>query len=337
MHQLPDIEFPAKHLSCYESVLLNCLRYQGLTEETPLVGTQAFFVFAPDDFTVSSRFNAVDEEWQRIYGYQVETQAVPTPTALREALIERLQADQPACLPVDLYALPHTLHYQQLHQHHYINIWGYDDERYYMVCPYYRFKGWVKAELIHNGFFSSVVAARGAYLIGVPEFHIPRLTTEQVSQLVEESCRYMLNLDIPQTLIHQEPRYLGLTGIHTFTAHFQALLTGEADESTHRTRYINLSRHLMAVGYSRHWFHKLIQSCQPALITPAQANELDSLFTQVVQAWNAIGLRLGMGVHGQRAALRQRVVGQLQQVAEQETHLFNTLLGMLPTYEGGTI
>jgi len=337
MHQLPDIEFPAKHLSCYESVLLTCLKYQGLSEETPLVGTQAFFVFAPAEFTVSSRFNAVDKEWQRVYGYQVETQAVSTPAILRETLIQRLEADQPTCLPVDLYALPHTLHYQQLHQHHYINIWGYDDERYYMICPYYRFKGWVAAELIHDGFFSPVVAARGAYLIGVPDFNIPPLTTEQVSQLVEESCRTMLNLAVPATLSHLETRYLGLAGIRTFTKYFAALVTQENDESAHKARYINLSRHLMAVGYSRHWFHKLIQNCQPALTTPEQAAELDTLFIQVVQAWNAIGLRLGMGVHGQRAAMRQRVVTQLQQVAEQETRLFNTLLGMLPDYEGGTI
>lgn len=340
MHKLQDSEFPSKHLTCYESVLIASLKHQGPIQEALLLGTQAYFVFSPDDFTISPRFNSVDEEWKRVYNYQVQTLLVTDRVDLKNKLVSLLNADVPICLPVDLYSLPHTLHHQQLHQHHYVNIFGYDDDRYYMVCPYYRFKGWVDTELIHSGFFSPVVKARGAHLSYMPKLRLSPLSTQVVSNLVEENCRYMLNLAVPPTMTDVNPSYLGLAGIQTFIRHFQTLISEQdesSDTSSHKTIYINLSRHLMAIGYSRYWFHKLIQSCQPALFTPATADEVQNQFTNAAQAWKAIGMRLGMGVHGQRAAMIQHVVRQLKQIQEQETHLFNSLLGTLPDYEWGTI
>lgn len=338
MLKLQEIEFPSKQLTCYESVLITALKYQGLADETALVGTQAGFVFSPADFSVSPRFHSVDEEWARIYGYQVETLAAAEPSDLRDKVVARLHAGRPVCLPVDLYSLPHTLHYQQLHQHHYVTIFGYDEAYYYMICPYYRFKGWVEAALIHSGFFSPVVEAKGAHLICLPDLgKLPALATERVSELVEENCRYMLNLAVPEVMTQEAPHYFGLEGMRTFAQQFQKRVTEGGDDPASRAVYINLSRHVLTIGYSRYWFYQLIQSCQPGWLTPPLAGELQRQFTEVTQSWNAIGLRLGMGVHGQRLEMMQRVARQLEQIQERESRLFNTLLAALPDYEWGII
>lgn len=337
MLKIEEIEFPSKYLNCYESVLITTLKYQGLADETPLVGTQACFVFSPADFTVSPRYNTLDEELARLYDYQAETVVAADQDDLKNKLVSLLDRGVPVCLPVDIYSLPHTLHYQQLHQHHYVNIFGYDDTQYYMVCPYYRFQGWVDMALVHDGFFSPVAKAKGGHLICLPELKLPALSAQTVSDLVEENCRYMLNLAAPNNIA---PQYLGLEGLRTFTQQFQQLVNeqGEGgDDPASKAIYINLSRQIMMIGYSRHWFYKLIQSYQPAWLTAELAGGLESQFTAASQAWNAIGMRLGMGVHGQRAGMMQRVVRQLEQVQEQESRLFNSLLGALPDYEWGTI
>jgi ABC-type multidrug transport system ATPase subunit len=41
--KLESAGFPNKHLACYESALMGILKYMGLANETPLMGTQAYF------------------------------------------------------------------------------------------------------------------------------------------------------------------------------------------------------------------------------------------------------------------------------------------------------
>lgn len=340
MLKLQDIEFPSKYLTCYESALLASLKYLGAVDEARLMGTQAYFVFSPSDFSISPKFNSIDEEWKRVYGCQVKTMVAVDKEDLRDKLISQLHAGIPVCLPVDLYSLPHTLHYKQLHQHHYVNVFGYDNGRYYMICPYYRFKGWVDADLIHDGFFSPIVSTKGAYLFYITEQPASPLSTQNIGTLVEENCRYMLNLAVPQTMADTEPAYLGLAGLATFTHKFQELTSGqneETDELFYKSIYINLSRQTTAIGYARYWFHQLIQTCHPPLLTEASAEDLQGQFAHVTQSWKAIGMRLGMGVHGQRIEMIQQITSRLKQVHEQETRLFNTLLGALPDYEYGTL
>ena len=333
MLTLDNIEFPSKYLTCYESVLMTLLIYQGVTEETLLMGTQAYFVFSPTEFTISPKFNSVNTEWGRLYGLQPDIVTVADKDDLHQIFVSRLDAEVPVCLPVDLFSLPHTLHHQQLHQHHYINIFGVENDRYYMVCPYYRFQGWVEAALIHDGFFSSVVAARGAFLITLPPFTLPPADPQTILTRIEENCRYMLNLAIPESLTDVGGDHLGVAGIKTFAHHFQQVADAPDNGLTDKHGYINLSRHITAVSHSRYWFHKLIQSYQPDLLS----NDLHTQFADVIQSWKAIGIRLGMGVHGQRAHIIQTVAASLQNMHEQETRLFNTLLGALPQYEQGTL
>ena len=330
MLKLDKIEFPSKYLTCYESVLMTLLKHQGVTETAPLMGTQAYFVFKTADFSISPKFSSIDEEWQRLYSFQVETLPATNETDLYHKLRSRLDANVPVCLPVDLYTLPHTLHHKQLHQHHYITIFGHDNGRYYMVCPYYRFQGWVEANLIHSGFFSNVVSTRGNHLITIPQLAFSPLSPQNITTLIEKNCHYMLNLVIPPTLTNVASPFLGLKGIHTFSHHFQQL---SIDNPEHKPIYINLSRHSTAVGHSRYWFHKLIQNTQPNLLTANLQNQ----FTDIVQAWKTIGIRLGMGIHGQRAQMIQQVSHRLRQIHQQETRLFNTLLGALPNYQQGTL
>lgn len=337
MLQLETVEYPHKFLTCYESVLMTLLKYQGITEEALLMGTQAYFVFSPAEMSLSARFNSVDEEWHRLFGCRVETAPAESEQVLHQKLVARLEAGVPVCLPVDLFLLPHTLHHQQLHQHHYVTVFGVENGRYYMVCPYYRFQGWVEAELLHSGFFSPVVAAKGAFLITLPQFELPPISEPTIHTWIEENCHYMLNLAVPEALAGVAPRYLGVQGIQTFDGHFQQMVDEPDHVITYQSQYINLSRHFTTVGHSRYWFHQLIQNYCPTLFSENSANELQNLFAEAIQAWKALGIRLGMGVHSQRAKTVRQVALDLKKMVELETRLFNTLLGTLPHYEQGTL
>ena len=332
-----NIDLPSKYLSCYESVLMTLLKVQGIHDEAALFGTQTYFVFTPEPISLSSRFNSVDEEWQRLYGYQVEVTPIPDEAALRQGITNSLARDTAVCLPVDIFALPHTMHYQQLHQHHYVNIFGHNNGRYYLVCPYYRFQGWVEAALVYDGFFSPVVAAKGANLISLPQVERPSLTNEAVVTLIEQNCRWMLNLAVPAALAGVERHLLGLAGLQTFATTFQQMADTPDGTTVYKADYINLSRHLTAVGHSRYWFQQLLVEHGAALFAPEFREQLSEQFTAVIQTWKSLGLQLGMGVHGQRGAILQRVAASLHTMYEQETRLFNTLLGALPTYEQGIL
>lgn len=337
MLSVDTIAYPSKYLSCYEAVLMTLLKHQGIHDEAALFGTQAYFVFTPEPLGISPRFNSVDAEWQRLYGYQVQVQSIADEAALRRAVDHNLAQGVPVCLPVDIFALPHTMHYQQLHQHHYVNLFAVENGRFYLVCPYYRFQGWVDAALVHDGFFSPVVAAKGATIITLPMVERPLLTAAAVLNLIEDNCRAMLNLATPPALASMAPPLIGLAGLQTFAANFQQMADTPDSAVVFKSDYINLSRHLTAVGHSRYWLQQLIAQQGSALFSPDAQETIAQQFTAVIQAWKSLGLQLGMGVHGQRAAIIQRVAAGIQEMHKQETRLFNTLLGALPTYEQGTL
>ncbi|MCA9956119.1 MAG: hypothetical protein H6657_15470 [Ardenticatenaceae bacterium] len=337
MLSVDTIEYPSKYLSCYESVLMTLLKHQGINDEAALFGTQAYFVFTPEPMGISPKLHSVDDEWQRLYGYQVQIQPIADEAALRHVVNHNLAQGVPVCLPVDIFALPHTMHYQQLHQHHYVNLFAAENGRYYLVCPYYRFQGWVDAALVHDGFFSPVVAAKGAVVITLPQVERPFLTEATVLNLIEENCRFMLNLAAPAALAQEALHLLGLAGLQTFATTFQQMADTSDSAVVFKSDYINLSRHLTAVGHSRYWFQQLIAQQGSGLFSPGSQEMLAGEFTAVIQAWKSLGLQLGMGVHGQRAAIIQRVAAGIQEMHKQETRLFNTVLGALPTYEQGTL
>lgn len=328
MYKLDHIELPSKHLTCYESVLMTLLKAQGIHEESAFMGTQATFLFSPDAFSISAKVSSVDDNWKRLYGFEINSVSILDEADLQQKLIALLAEGTPVCVPVDLFVLPHTLHHQQLHQHHYVNLFAYENGRFYMVCPYYRYQGWVDAQLIVTGFFSDVVRARATQLITIPPCTRPEIDEEQVNEIIEDNCQTMLNLSSPDSF---DPQYVGLVGITTFTNQLQQL--AEQEIMHHKDIYVNLSRHATSIGNSRYWLHQLIQNYHPNILS----SELGQQFANSTQAWKAVGMQLGMVAHGQRPDIMQRVFSSLQTIQQQETRLFNSLLGVLPTYEQGIL
>jgi hypothetical protein len=332
--KLEGAEFPSKYLECYESALITILRYMGLPEETPLMGTQVYFVLGEDGLSISPRFNRIDEEWKRVHGLAVEALPVVDETDLRDKIVARLCEGMPVCLPVDIYSLPHTPHYNNLHQGHYVDLFGYDDARYYMVCSYYRFMGWVDRDLIHSGFFSPIIEHR--YLNFIPELKLEKLSSERVYSLVLESCRNMVGLTVPDELVGVDPQHLGLAGIRTLSVLSRRLVAGQCRDLP-RQALLRVSRQSAWVGYSRYWFHELIRTCQQRLLPVDVMTDVQEQFATVVQSWRDVGVRLGAGVHGNRPEMIKRSVFRLEQIYWQEERLFNRLLGALPDYEEGKL
>jgi hypothetical protein len=276
----------------------------------------------------------VEEEWKRVHCLVVEMVPVTTEIDLRHEILAKLDSGLPVCIPVDLYFLSHTPHRGRLHQDHYVNIFGYDNGRYYMVCPYYRFMGWVDSDLIHSSFFSPVIEDKN--LLFVPELRVDVLPSQKVYSLVQESCRYMLGLAIPEALADMNPQHLGLAGIRTLSSLLQELAAEQVEGRTH-SAFLNLSRQLMWVGYSRYWFHRLMRTCHECLLPTELADEFQRMFDDVAQSWRQTGVRLGAGVHGGRPNMVEQSVFQLKQVYRQEERLFNNLIGALPDYEEGKL
>jgi acyl carrier protein len=352
MVKLEDVEFPSKYLNCYESVLVTILKHMGLSEKVlvTLMGTQAHFVLREDIYCVAPRFNRVDEEWERIHDLKVESLPITDEADLRGEIASRLDRDIPVCLPVDIYALPHTLHYNQLHQHHYVDIFGYDDGRYYMVCSYYRFRGWVDEELVHAGFFAAPEVREHVYmppgvwdfemrlpldtpfLLYVPELKLCALSPDRVRDLVEKNCRYMLGLDVPQVLVDADPQCLGLAGVHTLSNLVRYAWSSQDGGLPHYI-LLNLSRQLMWVAFSRYWLCELIRAYQDDLLPAGGRNDLWGQFETVVQMWRTIGARLGSDAHTGDPELMERAAVGLEKAYKQEARLSITLLEALPGIE----
>jgi hypothetical protein len=329
--ELAGAEFPSQYLGCYEATLITILKYMGLRDETPLMGTLASFVLWEDALSVSPRLNRLEDEWERIHGLRIQSLPITSEAELRDKLVAQLDAGRPVCLPVDLYFLPHTPYYEYLHDYHYVAIFGSDDRRYFMVCPYYRFKGWVDVDVVHAGFFSAVIRHR--YLIVAPELTLKPLPLERVFDVIQENCDAMLGRT---TLAVAPQQRHGLSGIRAFSALLVNLL-GRQDQAALRPVLLNMSRQLLEVSYSRYWFHRLIQVEQEEWLPLDKVDKLHQQFEETVQAWRAVGLTLGAGIHGEHAGMEDQVARQLDHVYKQEERLFNHLLAALPHYEGGRL
>ena len=326
MIKLEQAGFPSKYLDCYESALMAILKYMGLLDETPLMGTQAYFVLKKEHLSVYPRFHLIHEEWKRIHGLVVKTVPVDDETDLQSQIEDRLGSGMPVCLTTDIYFLPHTSYHERLHQMHFIDVFGYDDERYYTVCPYYRFEGWMSKDVLHTSFLSP--ATESKCLMFVPELKCEALSADQVHNLVRENCEYMLGLVVPEEQSGTDPRYLGLAGIRTYSAFLQELAASPGDLPNQAAM---LSAQTMAIGYSRYWFHRLLKESLPADVIDV----LEIQFTDVVRSWKATGARFGAAVLADNREMMKRAARRLEDVYEQEYQVSNYLLGALPDYEEG--
>lgn len=337
MNLVENIEFPSKYLDCYEAVLITILKYMGLPDEKLMMGTQAYFYFSlgTGGARILPRYNQIPAEWERVFSLSIKSMVIENEASLRDQLISKLESEMPVCLPVDLFWLPYTPHYQRLHQTHFINIFGYEHERYYVICPYYRFEGWVDAERINKGFFE-LEGRLSRNIIVVPAFELKVLTDERVQGLIQESCQNMLGLRIPAELTGIDPKYLGLSGISTLASYLKQKLAANTI-MLRSNDLLDLSRHLMSVGNSRYWFHKLMEQHQGNLISRELTIELQNQFGDIVSLWRGIGRMLGASVHTDNPEKIESVIMYLGKVYDQEKLLFNGLLGALPDYEEGLI
>src|SRR6185436_4004293 len=245
MLKLDDVEFPSKHLNCYEAVLILLLETLGLVDSAPLMGTQAYFVLQGEQPNVFPRYNRLEEEWERVYGLQVETWSVTDGADLQAKVATLINQGLPVGLPVDLYDMSHTPHHLKLHQYHCVAIFGYHDHQYYVVCPYYRFRGWVEETVLVTGLFSDIIENKA--LVFVPELRLAPLTVERLQALVEESCAYMLGLRRPPRLAEADPERLGVAGIQTLRGVLDTLAP-QINQDESRQTLLNLSRQLTMVG-----------------------------------------------------------------------------------------
>lgn len=305
----------------------------GWPDISALVGTQAYFVFDQADLGVRPRFNRIQDEWQRIYRLSVQYTAVSTEFQLNEQIAASLDDRLPVCLPLDIFWLPYTPHYQRLKQIHFVNIFGYDRGKYYIVCPYYRYMGWLDAAHIHTAFFASS-SGLSRNIISIPYQEAVALSEEQVYRLVQESCQNMLGLTIPEALAEMDPQHLGLVGISTFASCLQEalspqrlpMLTGEL---------LDLSRHLMSIGNSRYWFYKLIEPYNQSLFYLNGMPNPQEQFETVTRSWRGIGRMLGTIVHTGKSEKAAWISRCVKEISADESKLFSNLLGALPGYEAG--
>lgn len=311
------------------------LKYMGLTQEVLLMGTQTFFVLREDELRVSPRFSPIAEEWKQIHDLQVESVAIVNQQDLQDRVRVKLNEGLPLCLPIDIYYLPNTSHQGHLHQPHFVNIFGYAENSFYIVCPYYGFAGWLDSDLIYTGLLSPVIEPK--CIIFVPQLTIEVLSLEQVSALVQQSCQYMLGLGVPENFSTAAPQDLGLPGIRTLSTILQKQVANLKVPGPKEFPPLSLSRQIMAVGYSRYWFHQLFQNYQAGLISSDAAAQLQTQFETLTQAWVAAGLRLGAAIHNRRSEIMEYVAFQLEEIHRQEEEAFNFLLGALPNYEGGSL
>lgn len=333
------VEYPSQYLECLESVLVTILNYMGWSDTPALMGTQAYFRFDPDNWDVRSRYNRIYEEWNRIYGITLENSAISSEAQLNEQILAKLTERIPVCLPLDVYWLPYTPHYQRLYQLHFVNIFGYKDDSYYVVCPYYQFTGWVELEHIYTSFFSRS-GGFSRRVLWLPFKKYSPLSSEKVRQLIIESCQSMIGLTIPNPLTEIQPQYLGLEGIKTFSAQFiNAISCDKSNISpTHLT---NLSRHLLSVGNSRYWLHELLKQNSHLLLTSEVVDSFQKQFETVFRAWRGLGRTLGMLIHAEKSGTgskkHEAISKHLEKLYSGECSLFYNLLDALGECETGVL
>lgn len=323
MVKLEPVPFNSDHLGCYELAMVSILKYMGLAQVAPLMGTQAYFVLRKVSFSISPWFNWwISEEWKRVHGLTIENLPVSNETDLRDEIIVKLNEGMPVCLLGDTYFLHHTPYYKRIHYYHFVDIFGYDNDRYYVVCPYFRFTDWVDLDIVHTSFFSSLTERKS--LVYVPELKIQRLSVQRVRSLAQESCQYMLGWAVPETLIEVERECLGLAGINAFASQLQEQM-GNQDEDI-PLKVMLLSAQILNVGNSRYWFHELLQAYRPHLILVETMADLQAQFTEIVQSWKVAALMLVKGLFANRLPeMTERAALRLKRLCRQEDQLFNCL------------
>ncbi len=309
----------SEYLNCLDAVLITILKAMGLRDEASLLGRRGFFVVPAEGLEISPRIHPVEREWADCL--DLVHRPLPTAAELDEAIDDALGRGLPVCLSVDLYSWPHTPHFEQRRQRHYVAIFGAEGTQYHVLCPYYGFEGPVPRQQLHTSYRSSGSGLEG--LLTVERLSPVTPSVEEVEALARQSCEYMLGSAMPQGMEDVDPRLLGRAGIVTFASRLETLIETHGENLHEIDGLADLSRRLMDVGYSRHWLSRLLSAHGVGLL-PGK-NRLHHRWSEVVQAWIAVGKRLAMGLYGRRDAMIAQSLRRVAQLADMETALFTGL------------
>lgn len=326
MVKLAPVEYHSDYLDCGEVTLMQILRSMGLSEEVPLMGTQTYFVFREEKGDIAPRYHFTAHEWRRVYNLIVHEAVLHEAEQLDTVVTEKLDTGIPVCIPVDTYHLPHTSYYNRFHELHHINIFGYDSDRFFVVCPRYRFTGWVDRSLVHISFRSPTVDLKYMYFIDhLPEIHLP---PEQAQSLILDSCQYMLGMRRPEPVRHMGDHLLGLAGMRSFSRFFRGLEATEPEVRIGQVR--NLQGQISGVGNSRYWLHRFLQRSWDGFMSASEQEAMSELLSDITQSWKVTALMLVKGIIGERLDdLFPRAATRLERLADQEEHFFRRLLQTL--------
>lgn len=329
MRLIENVEFPSGYLDCYEATIITILKFMGLASDSLIMGTQVFFYFKLENngAFIFPRSNQIQQEWENIFGLTVKTESVLNEKSLREIISSKLRLRLPVCLPTDLYFLPYTPHFGSLHQRHFLNIFGYDQNRYFVVCPYYRYSGWLEEEEIIRSFFS-LDSGVGLNVMFIPNYESRKLPLDRAKSLIIRSCRNMLGLEAPDELSHVDIKYLGLQGIQTFSEYLERSIKVFPIEAR-RKEILDLSRQMLSIGNSRYWFYKFVEMYQEQLFSIELVKDLETQFEEIVQLWRGIGRLIGVSIYTHKPEKMEVVSISLHKAYDLERNLFTSLLNLL--------
>ena len=300
-----------------DAVLITILKAMGLEDEAGLLGRRGFFVVPETGLEISPRIYSMEREWADYLDLVHRPLAVDE---LDAAVEEALGRGLPVCLSVDLYSWPHTPHFGQRRQRHYISIFGVDGADYHVLCPYYGFEGSVPKREVLESYLSSGTRLEG--LITLEALSLGTLSVDQVRGVARESCAFMLGSAVPEGMEDVDPDRLGCAGIATFAARLENLIENHDGDLHPLDGLADLSRYLLGVGYARHWLFRLLSSDGAGLL---DGEGVRDRWDAVVQAWIAAGKRLAMGLYGRRDRLIVQSLRRVGELADLERVLFTQL------------
>lgn len=309
----------SEYLTCLDAVLITILKALGLQDEASLLGRRGFFVVPEEGLEISPRIHPVEREWGDCL--ELVHRPLQTSAEVDAAINDSLGRGLPVGLSVDLYSWPHTPHFEQRRQRHYVAVFGVEESEYHVLCPYYGFEGAVPKEQLHASYLASGNRLEG--LLTIERLSLSVLSAEEVEALARESCAYMLGSAVPPGMEDVDPSLLGCAGIATFAGRLETLIEAHDGNLREIGGLADLSRYLMGVGYARHWFSELLLAHEESLL-PGQ-DSLSDRWSDVVQGWIAAGKRLAMGLYGGRDVLIARSLRRVAELAEMETALFTAL------------
>lgn len=327
--------FPDPNHDCFESSLICILQHLIGVEELSLMTKHNYLVFNFINKSVFPRANSIVSSWESLHGLKLETHEILDKKAFVEVTNFKLDANTPICVPVDIYYLPHTSHYNQIHIVHYLNVFGFNEKEYYIVSPYYKYAGWVEKKVLHDAFFSAHNKKSCIYYFSQIEWR--DASQEQKTKILIESCEYMLGLKYPIDInaARQESIQVGLIGITSLSS----LLRDEniLSDKKNFNENLELSSQLLSMGYSRYWLRESILNNKYVKLPPKRIGELTSFLFEIERLWRAAGTRFGGAIYSGNLNMVLQSKKRVDEIHKLEHDFYKELLSELSVFERGSL